>query len=147
MGPPSRYALLLAAQTQSTVAAAHSSPPTQPTIQPTPQPTPHYQPSRRPAQSSFDTSSMSNVEWAKYHLTKLTTASSSEDFATRGCEFLSRHVNITVNGTHVSPKIYAEQWGAAAGLQGSISFTGALETPHVRIPMTQVSSSSDPVIL
>jgi len=85
----------------------------------------------------IDTSSMTNTEWAKYHLTQLTTATSADDFAARGCAFLARQVNITMNGVHVSPALYAEQWGAAVGLKGSISFAGAVETPQVRIPMTQ----------
>lgn len=125
MGPPSRYALRLAARDQTEAAA------TQTLVH-------HIQPERPRIPIGIDTSSMTNTEWAKYHLTQLTTATSGDEFAARGCAFLARQVNITMNGVHVSPALYAEQWGAAVGLKGSISFAGVVETPQVRIPMTQV---------
>lgn len=125
MGPPSRYALRLASRDQNESSA------TQTIVQ-------QIEPVRPRIPIGIDTSSMTNTEWAKYHLTQLTTATSADDFAARGCAFLARQVNITMNGVHVSPALYAEQWGAAVGLKGTISFAGAVETPQVRIPMTQV---------
>ncbi|THH08755.1 hypothetical protein EW145_g2493 [Phellinidium pouzarii] len=114
MGPPSRYTHLA-----SEPALVH------PTLTP------------KPVDEDVDTESLTNSEWAKYHLMRLATTSSVDDFRTCASESFARQVNITVNGLHLSRDLYALQWGAAFGTSGDISFTGSVETPHVRVPMLQ----------
>ncbi|KAH8115146.1 hypothetical protein DFH11DRAFT_1726579 [Phellopilus nigrolimitatus] len=112
MGPPSRYALLYSTPPRDTLPA----------------------PALIPAEDDADTVSLTNTEWAKYHFTRLATAASDEEFAERADAAFARHVNITMNGVHLSRALYAQQWGAAFGAGGSITFSGAIETPNVSIP-------------
>ena len=90
--------------------------------------------------SGNDTSSLSNTELAKHHLRLLAAATSPEEFNAKANDAFSRCINITVNGLHLSRELYAQQWGASFRAPGDLSFSGALETPNVRIPMLQVST-------
>lgn len=81
---------------------------------------------------------MTNTEWAKHHLTQLATARTPEEFSARSKRMLSKSVNITVNGTHLSFALFAQQWGASFDLDGSISISGTVEAPTALIPMVQV---------
>lgn len=121
MGPPSRYNLYTSAHSR-----LQSS---QPSV---------------PSENGVDTASLSNTELAKHFLKLFATAATLEEFSSGAANAFSRHVNITVNGVHLSRDLYAQQWGAAFSAAGTISFGGAMETPNVRIPMLQVSVLSFP---
>ncbi|EJD04703.1 uncharacterized protein FOMMEDRAFT_145530 [Fomitiporia mediterranea MF3/22] len=87
-----------------------------------------------PAENEIDTASLSNAELAKHYLKSFATAATPEEFASRADAVLSRSVNITINGSHLSRALYAQQWGASFGATGRIFFNGVLETPNVTIP-------------
>ncbi|KAL5478671.1 hypothetical protein ACEPAI_1948 [Sanghuangporus weigelae] len=114
MGPPSRYLLY---------ATSHS----------------RAQPSQNSVQSEteIDTASLSSCELVKHHLRLFATAGTPDEFVSRADSAFSRSANITVNGVHLSREIYAQQWGASYCAEGSIHFSGVIETPQVRIPMLQ----------
>ena len=136
MGPPSRYAKY--------AAASRSSP-----YYTSPSPQFFYHSSESDASldsQSVEPEDLSDAEWARHHFAALARASTPAEFSERASKCLSRQVNVTVNGMHVSRELYARQWGAAAvGTSGNVNAKGAIvfhgapvETQAMRIPMHQV---------
>ncbi|KAL5524912.1 hypothetical protein ACEPAF_8781 [Sanghuangporus sanghuang] len=89
------------------------------------------------SETEIDTASLSNCELAKHHLRLFAAAGTPDEFASRADSAFSRSANITVNGVHLSRELYAQQWGVSYCAEGSIHFSGVIETPQVRIPMLQ----------
>ena len=97
--------------------------------------------------NEFDTSHLSNTEWALRHLQRLVLASSPEEFKNETGSVFARTVNITINGLHVSRDRYALQWGAAFSAGGTMTTHSTIETPHIQIPTFTVSLIFHPSLM